>query len=366
MFPVHTNNTRNNSSPRRFHEWVAELAFAPAMILCCRHGHDPRNCVAGVRITPGRGDARGMSACAALSSSTRGAIWMTLGSAFYACTYAAVRHLSDSFNTFEIVFFRSLLGVVFMLPWLMRAGFGALRTKRIGLYGVRVGLNYVGMVCLMYGIAELSLQDVTALMFTVPLFTVIFVASILGEKVGTLRWCALVIGFAGALVIIRPGIIELSFAAIAVVFTSASYSLVNTATKSLTVTEGPNTIVFYVFVMMTLIGIGPALYVWNSPGWWDLPWIIGLGVFSSLATQCITRSFAAADASVVMPFNFLKLPFAVVIGFIMFAEQPDLWTFTGAAIIFASSYTIARREAKARAGAGPAAQPASAPATPEG
>ena len=143
-----------------------------------------------------------MSAFTALSGSTRGAIWMTLGSAFYACTYAAVRQLSDSFSTFEIVFFRSLLGVVFMLPWLMRVGFGALRTKRIGLYGVRVGLNYVGMVGLMYGIAELSLQDVTALMFTVPLFTVIFVALILGEKVGTLRWCALVIGFAGALVII--------------------------------------------------------------------------------------------------------------------------------------------------------------------
>jgi drug/metabolite transporter (DMT)-like permease len=76
-----------------------------------------------------------------------------------------------------------------------------------------------------------------------------------------------------------------------------------------------------------------------------------MGAFSSLATLCITRSFAATDASVVMPFNFLKLPFAVVIGLIMFAEAPDLWTFAGAAIIFGSSYYIARREAKASAAA---------------
>jgi len=336
------------------------MALARAMILWDHYGHDPRIHAAAARMAWRQADTRGMSAFAALPASTRGALWMTVSAFLYACTYATVRHLSASFNTFEIVFFRSILGVLFMLPWLMHAGLGVLRTKRIGLYSVRVGLNYVGMVCLMYGIARLSLQDVTALMFTVPLFTVIFVAVLLGEKVGTARWWALVVGFAGALVIIRPGFIELSIAAIAVMVTSASYSLVNTATKSLTETEAPNTIVFYVFMLMAVVGVGPAVYGWNMPGWWDAPWILALGAFSSLATLCITRSFAAADASVVMPFNFLKLPFAVMIGFIMFAEAPDLWTFSGAAIIFGSSYYIARREAKANAAA-PAA-----PAAPGG
>ena len=104
-------------------------------------------------------------------------------------------------------------------------------------------------------------------------------------------------------------------------------------------------------MMMAVVGVGPAVYAWNMPGWGDAPWIIAMGAFSSLATLCITRSFAATDASVVMPFNFLKLPFAVMIGFIMFAEAPDLWTFTGAAIIFGSSYYIARREAKANSAA---------------
>ena len=286
----------------------------------------------------------------ALPGSTRGVAWMTLGSLCYASTYAVVRVLSESFDSFQIVFFRSGLGVLVMLPWLLRSGLSALRTERYGLYGARVGLNYVGMVCLMYGIANLTLQDVTALMFTVPLFTVVFVAMLLGETVGMVRWCALAVGFVGAITIIRPGFVEVGLATFAVLCTSALYSLVNTASKSLTQTEDPNAIVFYVFLMMAMVGVGPALYGWTAPAWGDVPWIILLGAFSSLATVSLTRSFAAADASVVMPFNFLKLPFAVVIGMIWFTEQPDLWTVVGAAVIFSSTIFIARREARRTAG----------------
>ncbi len=285
----------------------------------------------------------------ALPGATRGIFWMTVSAFLYACTYGIVRVLSESFDAFQIVFFRSGLGVLFLLPWLARAGFGALSTNRYGLYAVRAGLNYVGMVCLMYGIANLTLQDVTALMFTVPLFTVLFVALLLGETVGIPRWMALVVGLAGALVIIRPGLIEISLATLGVLGTAASYSLVNTANKSLTRTEAPNTIVFHGFVLLTAMSVGPAYYTWNAVAWSHVPWITAVGVFSSLATLCIIRAFAAADASVIMPFNFLKLPFAVVIGMIWFTEQPDLWTVVGAAIIFSSTWHIARREARREA-----------------
>ncbi|MHA1107522.1 MAG: DMT family transporter [Alphaproteobacteria bacterium] len=281
-----------------------------------------------------------------LPGSTRGILWMIISALCYAGTYATVRVLSDSFGAFQIVFFRSALGILFMLPWLYRAGFGALRTSRYGLYATRTGLNYIGMVCLMFGIANLTLQDVTALMFTVPLFTVLFVALLLGETVGAPRWFALVIGFIGAMVIIRPGFVELSIGTIAVMITSAAYSLVNTANKSLTATEKPDTIVFHGFVLLALIATGPAFYLWVAPQWSHGPWIILLGVLSSAATLFIMRAFAATAASVIMPFNFLKLPFAVVIGMIWFAEHPDLWTMAGAAVIFSSTWYIARREAK--------------------
>lgn len=287
----------------------------------------------------------------ALPGATRGILWMTVSTFLYACTYGTVRVLSESFDSFQIVFFRSGLGVLFLLPWLYRAGLGALGTNRYGLYVVRAGLNYFGMVCLMYGIANLTLQHVTALMFTVPLFTVLFVAWLLGETVGLPRWLALAVGFVGALVIIRPGYIEISLATLGMLGTAASYSLVNAANKSLTRTEAPNTIVFHGFVLLTAMSVGPAYYTWDAVAWSHVPWIIVVGVFSSLATLCIIRAFAAADASVIMPFNFLKLPFAVVIGMIWFAEQPDLLTVAGAVIIFSSGWYIARREARQNAAA---------------
>ena len=100
---------------------------------------------------------------------------------------------------------------------------------------------------------------------------------------------------------------------------------------------------------VTLNGIGPALTVWVTPSPIHWPWIIAMGIFGSLATVSLTRSFAAADASVVMPFNFLKLPFAVMLGLVMFAEMPDLWTNVGAAIIFSTTYYMFRREARDKA-----------------
>jgi drug/metabolite transporter (DMT)-like permease len=267
----------------------------------------------------------------------------------YAVLYAVVKHLSHDLHTIQIVFFRSALGVLFMLPWLARAGLGVLKTNRHGAYWVRSGLNYVGMVLLMWGIGNLALQDVTALMYTGPLFTVVFVALILHEKVGRARALALMVGFTGALIIVRPGIIPISLAAIAIVSTSACYALCNVVTKSLGRSEDSNKIVFYVFLLMTVIGIGPAIYVWKTPALELWGWIVAMGVLSSLATQGVTRSLVVADASLVMPFNFLKLPFAVVLGFTFWNEFPDLWTGVGAAVIFASTYYIARREAAARA-----------------
>ena len=285
----------------------------------------------------------------ALPGATRGIVWMVFATFCYAVLYAVVKHLSHDLHTIQIVFFRSALGVLFMLPWLVRAGLGALKTDRHGAYWVRSGLNYIGMVMLMWGIGNLALQDVTALMYTGPLFTVVFVALILGEKVGPARALALAVGFSGALIIVRPGIIPISLAAIAIVSTSACYALCNVVTKSLGRSEDTNKIVFYVFLQMLIIGMGPAIYVWKTPALELWGWIVAMGVLSSLATQGVTRALVAADASLVMPFNFLKLPFAVVLGFAFWNEFPDLWTGIGAAVIFASTYYIARREAAARA-----------------
>ena len=291
---------------------------------------------------------RATTAFGALPGATRGILWMVVASFTYACTYATVRALSGEFTTFQIVFFRSTLGVLFMVPWLMRVGRRAMHFHHMELYWARTACNYIGMVLLMWGIGRLALQDVTALQFTIPLFTVLFVALMLGEKVGVPRWVALLVGFSGALVIVRPGFAEISLASLAVLTCSALYGLSNVTTKKLTQVDDANVVVFHVFSMMMLVGFVPALWHWNTPTLEQIPWIIAMGVFSTLATLSTTLGLAAADASVVMPINFLKQPFAAMLGFIFWAESPDLWSGIGSLIIFGAGWYIARHEGRAK------------------
>jgi drug/metabolite transporter (DMT)-like permease len=284
----------------------------------------------------------------ALPGTTRGIFWMIWATIFYAAAYATIRHLSTDFGVFQLVFFRSFLGVILMAPWLIQVGVGVLKTSHFGTYTVRTLLNYGGMVLLVFALGAMPLQNVTALMFTSPLFTVLFVVLLLGEKTGPRRWAALFIGFAGVLIIVRPGMQELTWAAIGILGTSAAYALVNVSTKTLARTDTSNKIVYFDFVLMSAVGLVPALMYWSAVRWEHVVWIVAMGVFSSLARQCVIRALAEGEASVVMPFNFLKLPFSVCLGFVFFAENPDLWTGVGAAVIFASSYYIARREAASK------------------
>ena len=281
----------------------------------------------------------------ALPGTTRGIAWMIFATIFYAATYGVVRLLSTEFGVFQLVFFRSIIGVFVMMPWLISGGIGQIKTPQPVTYAWRSSLNYGGMVFLIFGLSTMQLQDVTGLMFTTPLFTVLFVTVFLREHVGPRRAIALLIGFAGAMIIIRPGFQELTWAALGVLGTSSAYAVVNVLTKTLARTDSSDTIVFYDFLLLSLLGVVPAIIYWSEVRLEHFVWVAAMGICSSLARQGVIRALAVGEASVVMPFNFLKLPFTVCIGFIWFAENPDLWTGIGAAVIFASTYYIARREA---------------------
>ena len=292
---------------------------------------------------------RAVTVFSALPGTTRGIAWMLFATVFYAATYGVIRLLSTEFGVFQLVFLRSIIGVFLMMPWLISGGIRQIRTPQPVTYAWRSALNYGGMVLLISGLSTMPLQDVTGLMFTTPLFTVLFVALFLREHVGPRRAMALLVGFVGAMIIIRPGFHELSWAALGVLCTSSAYAVVNVSTKTLARTDSSNTIVFYDFLLLSLLGVVPAIIYWNDVRLEYLAWVAVMGVFSSLARQGVIRALAVGEASVVMPFNFLKLPFTVCIGFVWFAENPDLWTGIGAAVIFASTYYIGRREAVLKA-----------------
>jgi len=269
---------------------------------------------------------------------------MTAASLFFAVGYIPVRELSPRFTAFELVFYRSLITVIAMLPWLARVGLGRLRTRRHLVYGGRAVLTYAGMVCLFYGIVHMPLADATALIFTAPLFTIVITGWTLGDPIGGHRWLAVAAGFAGALIVSRPGFVEISWPVLAVAFTAVAYGASNAATRALALTEDANAVVFYMFALMLPIGIGPMLYFATVPTWPEAGLMVLLGVASFLSQQCITRAFVNATAAIVSPPYYLQLPFVAVLALAIYGEEPAVWVWLGGAVIAASAYYIVRRE----------------------
>jgi drug/metabolite transporter (DMT)-like permease len=271
--------------------------------------------------------------------SVRAALWMSVASLLVALSAACVRELSENYSIFQLVFLRNLIGTTLLSPWIIKMGRGgSLKTSRLKLYMLRTVLSYSGMVCVFYGFANMPLGEVYTLLFLVPLITVLLAVIILGEKAGRQAWLACGLGFIGAMVVLRPGIISISLAAGAVLYTAASYAAVNICIKYISKTDTPVQITVYGHGLALPVALLPALVVWKTPTWEDLPWILALATLQLLSALSHARAVSAADARVVQPFNFLRLPFSVLIAWLLFSELPSEWTWLGAILIFAGSY----------------------------
>ena len=278
-----------------------------------------------------------------------GITWMLAATFFYAFTFVAIRELSRNFSVFELSFLRAAMGTLVMLPWLFHAGLVALRTSRFRLYCVRAVVTYSGMVCWFYGLANVPLADATALLFTSPLFTVAFLAIAIGEQVSGRRLGAILMGFAGAMIIIRPGFADITLPILALLYTTVVYGVVNAITRSLTLSENANAVVFFQFALVLPVSAGPAALDWITPGWADMPLILVFGALSLVSMQCFTRALGAAPAAVVMPVFYLQLPLVAALAFFFYGETPDIWVWIGGVVICAASYDIARHETRGKA-----------------
>jgi drug/metabolite transporter (DMT)-like permease len=280
----------------------------------------------------------------ALTPPIRGAIWMILAAACLTGMAAAVRHLSSGLPTFEIVFFRTILGLPIMLPWLLRSGIGAMRTRRLGMFAIRGVVTMTATTCFFWGLALVPLADATAIMFTRPMFGALLAMVVLHEMVRGRRWTGIVVGFVGVLIVVRPVFDELNagvlLVLIAALFASAGAILVSHLAR----TEAPDTITMYHAITLTLLSAIPAALVWRTPGWDEVGWILAMGFFGTMGQRAMTRAFAAADVSIVLPVDFTRLIFAAAVGFALFGEAPEIWTWVGGTVIFASTVFLTRGE----------------------
>ncbi len=283
-----------------------------------------------------------------LSDPVKAALLVVFAGFLFSSMSAMIRYVSSELHPLEIVFFRSLFGFVAMVPWLSRHGFGVLRTHRPGLIGLRTLLGFISMATWFSALAIVPLGNAVALGFTAPLFAAVAAVIVLREVIRARRIIALAVGFGGMLIILRPGMQSIGTGEVMVVVSALAMALSVITMKVLTRTEQVGSLVVYQTMLTTPIALVPALFVWTwpSPEMWM--WVILIGIVASTAHMAFTHAFSLADTMYLMPFDYLRLPQVAFLGWALFGEPTDFYTWTGAAIIAASSVYVAHREAKVR------------------
>ena len=284
----------------------------------------------------------------------RGALLMILSTMAFAVMHAAVRHVSSELPAFVIVFFRNLFGLAFLLPLLISGGFAQMRTTRPGLHALRGMVNIAAMLLFFTAVTITPLAKVTALSFTAPIFAAVLSILLLGERFRIHRWTAIVAGFIGMLIVLRPGLAVVEPGALMALVAAMLWAVAMILIKILSRTDSSVAIVAWMGIYLCTFSIGPALWVWQWPSLWAFGWLAFIGMMGSLAQVSLSQSLKEAEPTAVLPFDFLKLIWTALLGFWLFAEIPDRFTFLGAGVIFAASLYIAARERRAAKAARPA------------
>ena len=293
------------------------------------------------------GIARTSAAFANLPSAVRAAMWFLLAGGTFVGMMAMVRHLSGDVHMLVIVFWRSVVGILVMLPWLIRRGPSALHTRRLGWHISRAALVFASLLAWFYAATMMPLADITAMGFTRPIIASVLAVILLGEVMHGRRWTAVLIGFVGAMIIVRPGFAEVNPGVFLVLAGVAGASVLAILTKFIVRTDSPDTMTMYLVAFMTPISLIAALFVWHWPTPDQFVWLAAIGGIATVSQLALARAYNAADATVVLSFDFLRLPVAAAIGFVFFSEFPDIWVWVGAAVICGSSVYVAHREAAA-------------------
>ncbi|MEQ8194709.1 MAG: DMT family transporter [Rhodospirillales bacterium] len=274
----------------------------------------------------------------------RGMGFMLLSACCVSVMGGMVRHVSVDVHVFVIAFFRTLFGLLVFAPVFVRNGFAPLHTKQLGMHVLRGGLNSTALLLMFFAFSVTPLAKVMALRFTGPLFATILALIVLHEVIRARRITALVIGFAGALVILRPGIEAFDSGAVAVLGAAFVWAAVTIVVKMLTRTDSNVTITIYAAVFTIPISLAAAIPFWQTPTLEQFMWLFALGAIGSISHWSRAQAARDADVTAIMPMDFTVLIWAALVGYFAFGQVPDVWVWVGAFMIFASICYITYRE----------------------
>lgn len=277
-------------------------------------------------------------------SNVRGIVCMLAATVLFTIMGASARYVSDRIHPFEVVFFRNAFGFVLLLPLVLSYGLRHFRTQRFGLHAARAAGHVAEMTIYFVGLTMIQYAQVQALTFTTPLFTALLAVLILRERIHARRIVALAIGFLGAMIVLRPGFVPVDTGSLLILLSALGWAGVILIVKQLTRTESSITITAWMIVLMSPVSLIPALFVWQWPTPAEWTWLAVAGIAGTLGQLLVTQAFRVADTMAVMPFDFTKLIWASLLGFLVFDEVPSIFTWIGGVIIFGGALYVALRE----------------------
>ncbi len=282
-----------------------------------------------------------------------GIAWMLATGLLFVAVTGTVRYLGSDMPAVQAAFIRYLFGLILIAPILLRLRGNWPSRGMMGLYVLRGLFHGLAVMLWFYAMARIPIAEVTALGYTAPIFTTIGAALFLGERLHTRRILAVVAGFLGAIVILRPGFQTIEMGSIAQLAAAPLFAASFLLAKKMTRSESPAVIVAMLSIFCTLTLLPGALLEWRAPSVEELFLLFLTAVFATAGHYTLTRAFEAAPITVTQPAAFLQLVWAALLGLIAFGEPLDPWIFLGGGIVVAAVTYIAHREAVAAGRAQP-------------
>ncbi|MGH6954740.1 MAG: DMT family transporter [Alphaproteobacteria bacterium] len=279
----------------------------------------------------------------------QGALLVLAATACWASMNALVRFAATDLHPFQVAFLRNVATIVVLGPWIARVRLPFLPRRGRGLLLLIGFAESAAMLSWFLAITLMPLAEVTALYFTQPFFATILAVLFLGERASLARWSAVLCGFAGAMVILRPGFQVFQLAMGLALVCALGAAIHGVAVRALVRTENATAVVAYTFILLVPLTLPAALATWGAPTLAALGWTAAVAVVGTAGHLALAWAYRAAEASFVAPIEYMQLALAALVGYAVFAEIPDRWTWIGGGMIVASAALLARSERRRRA-----------------
>ena len=279
-----------------------------------------------------------------ISGNLRGILWMVLSTIGFSISHSIIRHLSPEIHSFESVFFRAFFSLFVISPWLIRYGFSYLATKRLPLHVFRTCCAVLSMTSFYYALTIIPLAKATAIGFMAPILCSLLVIIFLKEASRAAHWVGMGLGLIGTLVIVRPGMIEMDLGTWLMLFSTMFFAFNLFTLKLLSKTESTVVITSYTTIMLVPLSIPLASTVWVWPDLHQWLWLTLMGLTTGISLLLFTQGVKEALTSIVMPLDFLRMVWMSVIGYLVFSESPDVFTWVGSVLVFVGALVIGTSE----------------------